>query len=226
MYTQKDNKKSNKKKVLAIIVFVTVAAVVAVGIFFGLKWYLEQENNQTTGISADGFEIVNNVKIGEIPTSKWNVPPNNPKYMSIPSIGVNKARVENLGIKAGTKSQMDDPVYSMDAGWYNQSARPGDGHGAGLYDGHFGVGAYKAVFSNLYQAGIGDSIVVERGDGKKFTYIIVENVTIPVKKVKMSEVMMSFDENKEGLSIITCGGTWDVAKQAYDKRTIIRAVIK
>ena len=214
-----------QRKVLFIILFVILTLIIVVGVFFGLKWYFDSQNLiGTEQIGSGNNNIVNGVTIGEIPEAEWNVAPDEPKYMSIPAIGIRNARVENLGIKVGTTAQFDDPVYSMSAGWYRNSARPGGG-GVGLYDGHYGVGAYQGVFTRLSQVKIGDEIIIERGDGKKFTYKIIENQTIPVGQVNMNKLMSSFDAGQEGIVLITCAGTWDPAKEKYDHRTTVRAVL-
>ena len=220
-----DKKKTRIRKVLLIILLCLLTLGVIAGVFFGLKWYLDEFNQNNEVVNPDGTTVVDGITIGEIPESEWYVPAENPKFLSIPSIGINNARVENLGIKAGTASQMDDPIYSMSVGWYRDSARPGDGFGVGLYDGHFGVGAYKAVFTNLARVAIGAEVIIERGDGAKFTYSVVENTTAPLADININAIVASFDPNVEGIMLITCAGTWDVASQAYDQRTFVRAVI-
>ena len=221
------NKPTKKLSWLRVILVILLLIVVAFGGFFGTKWYMEQNNNPLEGenASSDGSLIVSGVTIGEIPEEKWSVPPDMPKYLSIPSIGINNAKIESLGTKAGTASQFDDPVYSDDAGWYNLSAKPGSGYGVGIYDGHYGIGSYQAVFTNLAKVSLHDEIIIERGDGEKFTYMIIENETILAADIDMAEMIQSFNPNKEGIILITCAGTWDVNAQKYDQRTIIRAAI-
>lgn len=87
------------------------------------------------------------------------------------------------------------------------------------------------VFSKLNQLSVGDQIIIERGDGQKFTYEVRDNRDMLVDEINdannpygMSTILNSHDVSKEGLNIITCVGDWLQSDQTYNKRTMLRAV--
>ena len=148
-----------------------------------------------------------------------------PRYISIPSLGVGKTRVFGVGVTAN--GQLDTPKNISDAAWYNKSAKPGVGYGAVLIDGHNGGITRSGVFAKLGTLQAGSEIIIERGDGKKFTYSVVENESMAldeVNKTGMKKMMQSADESKEGLNLITCDGKWVPKYQQFDRRIMLRAV--
>jgi sortase (surface protein transpeptidase) len=85
------------------------------------------------------------------------------------------------------------------------------------------------VFAKLNTLSDGDQITIERGDGKKFTYSVVENESMPLDEVNnsgMKKMMKSADEDTEGLSLITCDGKWIPKIQQFDRRIMLRAVLE
>jgi LPXTG-site transpeptidase (sortase) family protein len=163
-----------------------------------------------------------------IPTEKqvaeYTVAPNKPRYLSIPSLGVKNAIVREVGIlKDG---RLGTPVNIFDTAWYNASALPGSGSGAVLIDGHNGGPTLDGVFKRLGSLKEGAILTIERGDGQKFNYLVAEKQILSVAETDsyMSTLLQSVEPGKEGLSLITCTGTWNNANGTYDKRVTIRAV--
>ena len=116
--------------------------------------------------------------------------------------------------------------------WYNGSALPGKG-GAMLMDGHNGGPNFGGIFEKLRELKNGDEIIIERGDGKKLTYVVKDNRNMNVKDINdpsnkwgMATMTNSIEAGKEGLNIITCVGQWDERSQTFNERTMLRAVIK
>jgi hypothetical protein len=69
--------------------------------------------------------------------------------------------------------------------------------------------------------------MIERGDGKKFTYRVVEDKTeslADTNSTGMSRLFQPYDNTKQGLSLITCGGNWSPHRQLFDKRILVRSV--
>jgi LPXTG-site transpeptidase (sortase) family protein len=124
---------------------------------------------------------------------------------------------------------LDTPKNIHDAAWYSKSATPGSGYGAVLIDAHNGGYTKDGIFAKLSKLAKGDEISVERGDGKVFTYIVTSNVTMGLDEVNergMKEMMVSSDSSKEGLSLITCAGNYVPRLGQFDKRVMVRAVVK
>ncbi|MDR2524116.1 MAG: class F sortase [Candidatus Nomurabacteria bacterium] len=214
------------RKVLWILLSILLFATVAAGVFFGLKFFLG--DGQTNG--EQQFQARNDLDEQVVTleqTSAWEVAPDRPRYMSIPKIGINSARVVALGL-VGSENRLDDPNNIYDVGWYMDSAGPGAvtaGKPAALYDGHnTGVNA-RGVFWRLGELAVGDEINIERGDGQTFRYAIAERSEPPLEQVDMSIMMKSADANIEGLNIITCAGEWTADKNTFSHRLLIRAVL-
>lgn len=157
---------------------------------------------------------------------EYQVPADQPRYISIPVLGIDKARVQKVGL---TKDKMlDTPKNISDTAWYDKSALPGQGYGAVLIDGHNGGITKDGVFAKLGSLKDGDQIVVERGDGRKVIYAVAENKTETLKETNasgMKRLMTPFDQTKEGLGLITCAGNWVPRDKVFDKRILVRAVV-
>lgn len=155
-----------------------------------------------------------------------SVEPTQPRYISIPSLDITKARVLQVGV--ASTGELDTPPNIHDVGWYNKSATPGsDTTGALLLDGHNGGPTKGGVFERLADIGEGDLITVERGDGEVFTYEVVENETLTLEDLNsggMKRMSESASDTEEGLNLISCTGNWIPAQNTFDQRVTIRAV--
>ncbi|MDR3125960.1 MAG: class F sortase [Candidatus Nomurabacteria bacterium] len=222
-------KKPNKKpsrKIVRVLLFILLVATMAVGSFFVLKFIIPPlvapvETVQT----AENSE---NIKDESEPDGDWTVAPEKPRFMTIKALGIDKARVVELGVK-GENNQLEDPKNIHDAGWYRDSALPGapvDTEYAGLYDGHNTGVSQKGIFFYLDRLTIGDEIVIERGDAAELRYAVREVETVLLEEIDMSKMQKSFNPQIEGLNIISCGGDWDKERQTYTHRVTVRATIK
>lgn len=154
-----------------------------------------------------------------------SVDPSHPRYISIPSLDIQKARVMQVGV--ASNGELDTPPNIHDVGWYNQSVTPGSDAGALLLDGHNGGPTKGGVFERLEDMGQGDLITIERGDGELFTYEVVENKTLTLEDLNdggMKRMSESASVSEEGLNIISCTGNWIPAQNTFDQRVTIRAV--
>lgn len=157
--------------------------------------------------------------------NEYKVPKDHPRYISIPSLNIEKTRVFPVG--TDKNNQLLAPKNIADAAWYQKSALPGAGYGAVLINAHNGGVTRDGVFAKLGALGINSQIFVERGDGKILTYKVVENQSMSLEEVNksgMKMMMQSADEAKEGLNLITCDGKWVPKYQQFDRRIMLRAV--
>ncbi|MBQ3413539.1 class F sortase [Candidatus Saccharibacteria bacterium] len=164
------------------------------------------------------------VKPTEEEVVEYTVAADRPRYLSIEKLGVEKARVLPVGINSD--GELGTPNNIFDVGWYESSGKPGQGKTM-LIDGHNGGPHVHGVFKDLPSLGSGDRIVVERGDGAVFTYIVVENIEVPLDRsdVYMATAMKSPESGKESLTLISCTGEWSQAQGTYLSRQFTRAVL-
>lgn len=154
----------------------------------------------------------------------YTVPADHPRQLHIPSIGVD-ANILSLGVL--DDGSMAAPATGWDIGWYDQSSLPGTDKGALLLDGHVNntLGTPGVLFK-LHTMQAGDVITVERGDKTFVDYEVVRVEQKAIKDVDMTSMMKSAEPGKQGLNIITCGGTYDHAKQTFLDRILVYAAAK
>ena len=215
------------------IIWLVVLAVV-VG-FFTKIWlwensYYSEKTGSERAVAVNTADNGENTTVDEtVPTeqevAEYNVAPDRPRYLSIPSIGVSKARVLPMGLTSS--GALNTPVNIFDVGWYTGSDRPGYG-GTAVIDGHNGGPNVVGVFKYLPDVKIGESVIIERGDGTVLEYRVVENKTVPLSEadIYMSTSALTTPEaGRESITLITCTGTWIKKDQTYDARQFLRAVL-
>ncbi len=223
-------KKSNKTKIAVLL----LAAVICLGGGYGVYSFFNNAPEEPSQIS-DAVPVrddVDKTEVTDKDRDEHKVPADNPRYISIPDLGVEKARVINIGLIPNT-NQLDSPISIFDAGWFNQSEKPGVGAGALLLDGHNGGPSKGGIFDTLGDLQIGARIIVERGDGEQFTYKVVSNKQLTLNEMNdsnnpdgMATALQSVEEGKQGLNIITCVGNWLPQQNTFDKRVMLRAVLE
>ncbi len=224
-------RKNKIKRILPKVGYGLIA--ILIGSFFGKTFFWEQDylNNKNGEVRATNV-VGTDVEAQEVdetePTPEevadFTVPASNPRYITIPSLGnVWGRQVISVGLTR--TGALDTPYNIFQAGWYNQSAKPGSG-GAIVIDGHNGGPNVIGIFKHLPNAPIGEKVIIERGDGAIFTYTIVKNDTIPLSESDdyMREIFKKID-GKETVTIITCTGEWSQTRQTYLSRQYLRATL-
>ena len=204
-------------------------AVLFLAFFLRLAiWENNYYNEKDGSERAEVVEIVEEELIEEEPTEEevieYTVAPDRPRYLTIEKLGIYNARILPMGLKAS--GELATPNNIFDVGWYEASGKPGEG-GTMLIDGHNGGPRVQGVFKDLPNLVAGDKITVERGDGLKYVYTVVENVTVPLEDSDkyMSTALHSPEEGKESISLITCTGEWSQTRKTYLSRQFTRAVL-
>jgi LPXTG-site transpeptidase (sortase) family protein len=183
---------------------------------------MAQVNNLANqpGSHNDGFPPTEDKPTSSVFKS-YTVPATNPRYLTIPKFSV-VSRVLNEGLNRS--NQLIAPGNIFDTGWYNASAKPGDEAGAIVIDGHVSGPTKKGIFYNLKDLKIGDKINLERGDGKRYTFEVVNMKTYRSNQVDMSSLMVSAQPGKLGLNLISCTGKFDAQLGEFKDRLIVFAV--
>lgn len=155
---------------------------------------------------------------------EYTVAPDRPRYLTIERLGIYNARIISVGINS--KGELGTPNNIFDVGWYDASGKPGQG-GTMLLDGHNGGPNVYGIFKELPVLEYGDVIQVERGDGKVFKYMVVENVAVSLDEsnMYMATAMRSPEAGRESVTIISCTGEWSAQRSTYLSRQFTRAVL-
>lgn len=214
------------KRWFFLIIFVSALGTTG---WYTYKWFTTGEQPPVVPLPAAALA---NPDVDESAVSKedidnYKTPKTEPRYISIPSIGVLTARVQLVDLSETRELELPKNIH--DAGWYNGGAFPGQTYGVVMISGHCRGVTSNGIFTNLGELKIGAEIAVQRGDGKKFYYEVTENKTMPILealKSGMEELATPKDPNVEELGIIACAGNWVPRDKVYDQRTIVRAVIK
>lgn len=207
---------------LMILLGVALTAACA---WYSYRYYTTGEQPPVPVALAAANPGVDESEVNTSQLEGHKVDPKQPRYISIPSLGIDKARVLAIGVKAN--GELDTPQNIHDAGWYTKSATPGSGSSALLIDGHNGGPTKGGIFEKLSDMKEGGQITIERGDGESFTYEVRENKTLTLNDLNnggMKRMSESVSDVAEGLNLISCTGNWIPAQQTYDKRVTIRAV--
>lgn len=220
------NTKKDRSIVQWILAIIIVGALLLAA-WFGYRWYVagEQPPVVPVPVSALADPTIDETPLTQKDREDYTVPAAQPRYISIPALGITNARVFSVGLT--TTNNLDTPNNISDTAWYEKSALPGSGNGAVVINGHNGGITRDGIFVNLDKLKSGDAIIIERGDGKKLTYTVVENETISLKEANetgMRKMMQPVQQDKESLSLITCAGNWVPRDKVFDKRIMLRAV--
>jgi sortase (surface protein transpeptidase) len=142
-----------------------------------------------------------------------------PVRVMIPRIGVN-ARVIPVG--TAPDGAMDSPNNPVDVGWWGPGARPGD-FGSAVLGGHVDFAGYgAAVFWNLKLLQPGDQIRVVEADNTQLLFSVNDVETYSYSDTSVIDRIFR-TEDRQGLNVITCTGTFDARTHNYDKRVVVYA---
>jgi len=205
------------------LVFIALLALCG---WFGYKWYTTGELPPFPLPIASADPRVDETDLTQATINAYTVPASQPRYISIPKLNARKVRVQKVALDANNLISMPKNIH--DTGWFDKSATPGQGYGAVLINGHSTGSSKSGPFAKLGTLQPSDTVTIERGDGKKFSYVVVENMSMPLEEVNatgMKKMMLPYDDNKEGLSLITTAGKWVPKIQQFDHRIMLRAVI-
>lgn len=150
----------------------------------------------------------------------YRVADNLPRFLTIGSIGV-YTKVLPVGLSSNNEILTPKNIYNV--GWYQGSSKPGQ-RGAIFINGHVSGPTKRGVFYNIKKLNIGDIVKLESGNAELFEYRVVHKEEVPVTEVDMNKVLLSYDIDKQGLNLMTCGGEFDKKSSSYNKRTIVYAV--
>lgn len=151
-------------------------------------------------------------------TYKWPGKPDEPKYISLPTIST-EGFVENVGLAKNQEIQVPSNIHTV--GWFNQSAKPGQ-PGISVIDGHVDGTTKPGIFRRLSELKPGDQFTVRLGDESTKTYRVLNIETVDTAAA-LSVLFSQAPDVTSQLNLITCSGTFNKQSKTYDKRVIVSA---
>src|SRR5438876_8337720 len=144
-------------------------------------------------------------------------------HMVIDKICVNAA-VFPYGVDANRVPEV--PLNADDVAWYNYSAAPGTGSNA-VFAAHVTWNG-RAVFYDLKDVQVGDSIILRGDDGTEIAYVISDSFVVDPNDPNALSVMAP--TSADVITLITCDGSFyytgdPVFNGDYTQRRVVRATL-
>jgi LPXTG-site transpeptidase (sortase) family protein len=219
---------TQKSRVSGLLIVMALVVFSGGSLVSYLGWQAGKAANAQAGVLAQNIEKVaqatdespSEEAISAEALANYHVAPERPRYLKIPRLQV-KARI--VGQVAKSSGEISAPNNIADAGWYDSSSSPGE-EGSVLINGHV-VGATKSgIFHRLGNLREGDTIEIERGDGKIFSYKVIKLEAIDHDKLDMARMLSSIEPGKPGLNLITHSSRYDIRTNKYEQRLVVYAV--
>ena len=203
-----------------ILVGIVLVAIGIAGLVTAFSMLNKPTKIPESNISAPVIESPVSDKPKPEEIAEYTVAPDLPKFISIPKLDITNARVFSLGLKNG---EIATPSNIHDAGWYKNSAKPGESGAMFMY-GHRSSWESEGLFRNLSKLKSGDTFTITKGDNEVLTYKVVTSKTYKKDDVDMNEVLAPINESKSGLNLMTCVGEVIEGTNDFTERLIVFAV--
>ena len=216
--------------------------IAVVGGFFAMRFFNAQNDILGGGSSIEILDL-DTSEVTEEDKDDHIVPPYHPRFLSIPSIGVNRVRILEMGVtqpNAQGAQQIEAPVGIHDVAWFNCQInpivanrcavpqKPGsiDTTRASVINGHACFSTtYRCVFDRLSELRNGDKIIVELGNGTEITYTVRLVEIRALEDVDMAKVLRPIEFGREGLNLITCAGEFSGLRDSQGVLTASQRVL-
>lgn len=208
-----------------ILSLIVVFSIIVSG-WYIYRWYMTGMTPPIPIPVAKADPSIDESPISESLTEKHEVGKGEPRYLSIDSLNVGRARV--LGGGLNDHNMLEAPRNIHDVTWYKKSITPGNEYGAILISGHGKGNEQNGAFAKLNTLDRGDTITLEREDGKLFRYAVVETKTISIEEMAatgLKTMMESAEAGQEGLNLVATAGKWVPSLGQFDQRVLVRSVL-
>jgi len=148
----------------------------------------------------------------------YTVPPQDPKYIAIATIGITNTPVIKLDLLANGAIAVPDNIY--EAGWYDRSAKPGQSGAMFIY-GHVSSWTANGIFYNLKKLVPGNQVIITRGDNTTYTYKVVSIKVYPYNNIDMNQVLAPINPKQPGLNLMTCTGQVIKGTSEFNERLVV-----
>lgn len=125
-----------------------------------------------------------------------------------------------LGLNPDGTVEVPSVEEPMQAGWYRYGPTPGE-RGPAVVLGHVNGNGEDGIFARLGELAAGDEVAATRKDGRTAVFTVTETVQVP-KATFPTRAVYGDTEGAE-LRLITCGGSFDEARDSYRDSIIVYA---
>lgn len=145
------------------------------------------------------------------------VPPDEmPARLVIPKLEID-TDIQYVGVTA--EGNMGVPNNFRDVAWYKYGPVPGE-RGSAVVAGHVDNGLSLAgVFKHLGDLEPGDDVYVERKNGERIHFVVVEREIYHYQEVPLDKLFERTDGTY--LNLVTCDGSWIKDERTYDERLVV-----
>lgn len=206
------------------IITVILFGLLGAGAYYGYKWYTSGEEPPVSlAIVSAGSET--ETKPSDTDIVAYTVEPLEPRYLTIAALGVDATRI--LPTDFDDNQMLKLPQNIHDLGWYTKSGTPGS-DGVIVMNGYTAGASTDAPLSEAGTLDKGARITIERGDGKKIVYSVVDVTSYGVEEFNATisaTLGTPVTVGSEGLNLVLTSGKWVPRLSTYDQRLLIRASI-
>jgi len=198
-----------------LLIVLGVTGLITSGVLYVQQSIRDNVTKEATSLNVEAAPSSVKPKPAEVAT--YTVPPTDPRYITIPALGIGNTPVVKLGLLKGGAIATPSNIYQT--GWYNGSARPGQ-NGAMFIYGHVSSWTAKGVFYNLKKLQPKSLVTITRGDNKTYTYQVISTKTYPSDHVDMTQVLSPIND-KPGLNLMTCTGQLIKGTGEFNERLVV-----
>ncbi len=205
------------KKSIGVLVVLLVVSGITAGFLLNKNNQKKQSTGEVLTYSTDKPDETKPNK----DTYKWQGQPTDPKFITMPTINTD-GFIQKVGVDQ--KKQIAVPNNIHVAGWFNQTAIPGE-KGLSIIDGHVTGRVNNGIFKDLGKLKDGDIFKIEFGNGTSKEFKVVKKIDSLVKD--SASVLFSQEPGIERqVNLITCSGVFDRKTQSYPNRLVVIAEAK
>ena len=222
-------KYKTKKAMIMHRGFYTLATLSLVFTIFTVVNFVFNEKNTAVVINNVGVGVKGVSTIGTIPfeaistsddMSSYNVAPQYPRWIRIPTIGL-WSKIKKIGLKADGSLAMPDNIY--DVGWTDDSFRPGNLDGATVLAGYVAGPNNNGAFADLYKLQAGNSLEVEKGNGEIVRYHVTKVIQNSTPLTDLSKLSVPEVKGKHDLKLVSIIGTFSKTNGWNHNQVIVYA---
>lgn len=204
------------KKFFTYLGIFVIGLAGGVGIVF--YWQFRQDYYNSYLVKKENDPVV--AKITPSPTiTPTPIPLSVPIKIHIPALSI-EASVVKVGYNLA-KNQVGIPKNALEVGWYDLSPTPG-AVGTSILSAHYDTATGRpGIFYNLGKLKPEDELFIINEDGDKLKYIVTLATSFPLDTFPKD--LIYGEKDGSNISLITCSGVWDPAKQSYTHRLLVLA---